>query len=201
MLPAGFGRTGAQVVVNLGTRAARTGLAHLPEVVLLVEPEDAALGDAGHLLPQLFGLVVLAKDGDVQLVFGKAVILGDQVPGEFDGVGFKIVAEREIAQHFEEGVMAAGVADVFQVVMFAARAHAFLRSGGTRIVALFHAGKGVFELVHARVGKQQRGIVRRDQRRAAQHAVAAGGKEVEEKLSDFVTCHGSIVPGFRGQAT
>jgi hypothetical protein len=42
----------------------------------------------------------------------------------------EIVAEREVAQHLEEGVVARRVADVFQVVVLAAGAHAFLRGHG-----------------------------------------------------------------------
>ena len=71
--------------MDLGAGTARAGLAHLPEVVLLVEAEDAVLRNAGDLLPQLLGLVVLAENGDVQLVLGQAVFLGDEVPGELDG--------------------------------------------------------------------------------------------------------------------
>ena len=62
-------------------------------IVLLVEAEDAALGHAGDLLPELLGLVVLAEDGDVQLVLRQAVILGEQVPGELDRFGLEVVAE------------------------------------------------------------------------------------------------------------
>ena len=39
----------------------------------------------------------------------------------------EVVAEGEIAEHLEEGVMARGVADVIEVVVLAAGADAFLR--------------------------------------------------------------------------
>jgi hypothetical protein len=39
---------------------------------------------------------------------------------------FEVVAEAEVTQHFEEGVVARGVTDVFQVVVFTARTHATL---------------------------------------------------------------------------
>ena len=151
------------------------------------------MGTPATFCQSSLGLVVLAENGDVEPVFGQAVVLGDQVPGELDGFGFEVIAEGEIAQHFEEGVMAAGVADVFQVVVLAAGAHAFLRGGGARVVALFEAQEDVLELVHAGVGEQQRGVVRGDQRGTAHHAVAARGEEVEKALSDFVTCHVFIV--------
>src|ERR1017187_5886344 len=54
-----LGGAGAQVVVNLGTRAAGTGVAHLPEIVLLVEAEDALFGHTRDFLPEPLGIVVL----------------------------------------------------------------------------------------------------------------------------------------------
>jgi hypothetical protein len=42
----------------------------------------------------------------------------------------EIVAEGEVAEHLEEGVVAGGVADIVEVVVLAAGAHAFLRRGG-----------------------------------------------------------------------
>ena len=62
-----------------------------------------------------------------QPVLRQAEFLGDQVPGELDRALLEIVAEREIAEHLEEGVVARGVADIVEVVVLAAGAHAFLR--------------------------------------------------------------------------
>ena len=73
------------------------------------------------------GLVVGGIDRDQQPVLGQAQILGEEVPGEVDGVFLEIIAEGEIAQHLEEGVMAGGIADIVEVVVLAAGAHAFLR--------------------------------------------------------------------------
>ena len=139
--------------MNFGARTARAGVAHLPEIILLVEAEDAFLGHARDLLPKPLGIVIVAENGDVKAILGHAVVFGDQVPGELDGLGFEVIAKRKIAQHFEEGVMAARVTDILQVVMFAARAHAFLRSGGARVVALFKAEEDVLKLIHAGVGE------------------------------------------------
>src|ERR1700683_3861666 len=86
--------------------------------------------------------------------------------------------------------MAARVADVFEVVVLAARANALLRGCGAGIIALLGAEEDVLELVHAGIGEQQGGVVGRDQRRAADDAVAAFGKKVEKALSDFGTLHG-----------
>ena len=77
----------------------------------------------------------------------------------------EVVAEREIAQHLEEGVMPGGVADIVEVVVLAAGAHALLRGGGAAVRALLQAGEDVLELDHAGVGEQQGRVVVRDERR------------------------------------
>jgi hypothetical protein len=41
----------------------------------------------------------------------------------------EIIAKREIPQHFEEGVVPGGIADIVEVVVLAASANAFLRAG------------------------------------------------------------------------
>jgi len=57
--------------------------------------------------------------------------------------------------------MARGVSYVFQVVVFAAGAHAALRTGSTLIRSGFIAEEDILELNHARIGKQQGWIVSR----------------------------------------
>ena len=63
-----------------------------------------------------------------------------------DRLFLEIVAEGEIPQHFEEGMVPGGVADIVEVVVLAAGAHAFLGRGGAAIGALFLAGEDVLEL-------------------------------------------------------
>jgi len=82
-----------------------------------------------------------------------------------------------------------GVADVFQIVVFAAGAHAFLRSGRTGIGALVETEEHILELVHPGVGKQQRWIFMRHQRTGGDNGVAFGGKVIEEFLTDFTAFH------------
>src|SRR5450432_1174088 len=116
-----------------------------------------------------------AENGEIELVErnGKPLGRGDELPREGNGVLFEVVAEGEVAEHFEEGVMAVGEADVFEVVVFAAGADAFLAGGGAAVVALFESEEDILELVHPRVGKEQRGVVRRDERGAAEDFMAA----------------------------
>ncbi len=169
------------------------GVAHLPEIVFLIEAENAALGDAGDLLPQILGVVILAKHRDVQAVLGEAIFLGHQLPGEIDGFALEVIAEGKIAEHFEERMMAASVADVIEIVMLATGAHAFLRRCGARVIAFFLAQENVLELVHSRVGEQQRRIVSGHQRRASDDAMTAGSKIVQEFLTNVGPCHECVL--------
>ena len=84
--------------------------------------------------------------------------------------------------------MAVGEADVFEIVVLAAGAHAFLRSRGAGVVALFQAEEDVLELVHARVGEQQRRIVLRDERRRMHLAVSLLNEKVQKFSADFGAC-------------
>ena len=94
----------------------------------------------------------------------EAPFLGQQRPGMQDRLLLEIVAEAEIAEHLEEGVVPRGVADIVEIVVLAPGANAFLRCCRTRIIAGFNAGKQVLELHHAGVREHQRGVVSRHQR-------------------------------------
>ena len=89
--------------------------------------------------------------------------------------------------------MAARVADVFEIVMLAAGADALLGGGGAAVVAFLAAEEDVLELVHARIGKKEGRVVGRHERGASNHAVFAGGKEVEEFLAYLMTGHHFIL--------
>ena len=106
----------AVVVEDLGARTARARVAHLPEIVRGRDADDLRLRQAGDLLPEIERLVVLGKDGDQELVLGEAELLGDQPPGELDRDILEIVAEGEVAEHLEEGVVPSGVADIVEVM-------------------------------------------------------------------------------------
>jgi hypothetical protein len=79
-----------------------------------------------------------------------------------------------------------GVADVFQIVVLAAGADAFLRRGGAAVGPLFEAGEDVLELHHAGVGEQQGRVVARHQRARRHDLVAVLRKIVEKRGADVV---------------
>ena len=62
-----------------------------------------------------------------------------------DGLALEIIAEAEVAQHLEEGVVIGGAADVVDV----AGPQAFLAGGGPGEFQLAAAEEVVLELVHA----------------------------------------------------
>ena len=193
-------RLKAEVVINLATWAAGAGLAHLPEVIFRAKLVDALLWNA-CVQPELLGLIVARRlrvafeDGDVEPVFVDAepVGRGQQFPRIRDGIFLEVVAEGEVAEHLEEGVVAACEADVLKVVMLAARAHALLRRGGAHIGPLLRSKERVLELVHARVGEQQRGVVVRHKRRRVHAAVPLFLKKTQEIFANLAS--GAVLHG------
>ena len=96
---------GALVYVYLGAGAAGAGVAHGPEVFLVAQAHNARKRKAHLALPQLFGIVVGFMHADPKLVGRQLVAFGEKLPGEADGVLLEVVAEAEVAQHLEKGVM------------------------------------------------------------------------------------------------
>ena len=152
----------------------------------------------GHarLDPKLLGLIVARdihpsralKNRHVQPVLrdSEPLLVRHQLPCKPDRIALEVVAKRKVAQHLEERMMPSREAHVFEVIVLPARAHALLRSGCPHVVPLLRAKKEVFELVHPRVGKQQRGIVGRHQRRRVHPAVLLRLKEVQKQLSYLI---------------
>src|SRR6266704_5888807 len=117
---------------------------------------------------------------------GKPFRRSQQFPGVGNGFLLEVIAEGEIAKHLEERVVALGEADVFEVVVLAARAHAFLCGGRAGVIAFFEAQEHVLELVHPRIREQQRRVAMRHERRAAHAAVPLALEEAEERLADLI---------------
>ena len=176
----------AVIVENFRARTARPGVAHGPEIVAAGNAQDLSSRQAGDLLPQPERLVVVDIDGRQQLIRRHAVFLGHQIPGQLDGALLEVVAEREIAEHLEKGVVARGVADIVEVVVLAAGAHAFLRRHRARIGPLFQAGEDVLELHHAGIGEHQRRVVARHERRRRHDFVPLAREVAEEGRPDIV---------------
>ena len=171
--------------MNLRAGAAGAGVAHRPPVVLLAEAEDAAGVGAG-LNPQAFGLIVIFIDGKPQPFDRQFQLVDQQVPGHGDGVLLKVIAKGEVAQHLKKGVVARAGADVFQVIVLAADAHALLAGGSALVVALLQAEEDIFELVHAGVDQQQGRVIVRHQAAAGDDGMAALVEIIKPILANLV---------------
>ena len=160
----------AVVVENLAARTAGAGITHHPEIIggvfgalVVTDADNFFFWHADLVGPNIVCLIIIRIDGDEQFFLRQFINFREQFPGKLNRFALEIIAEAEVAQHFEKRVVPCGIADVFQIVMFAPGAHATLRGNRPDIAALFNTQETVFELVHAGVGKQQRGIVARYQ--------------------------------------
>src|SRR6266571_1232360 len=180
---------------NLRARPARTRVAHLPKVVLVAEAEDAGVGDAGDLAPQPARFVIRVVHRDVQPVRidAEPVLARHPFPGVLDRFLFEVVAEGEVAQHLEEGVVPGGVADLLEVIVLAAGANAFLARHRAGVVAALQTLEYPLELHHTGIGEEQRGVIRRYERAARHLAVTTrrSFEVVEELAADDGRLHGA----------
>src|SRR6185369_2878518 len=150
--------------MNLATRATRTGLAHLPEIIFLAKAQNAFAWRA-RLGPETLGIfirrdvLVAAVNREPQTLRIEFQHVDEQVPRITNRILLEVIAEGKIAEHLEERVMPRGFPDFIEVVVFAAGADALLRRRRAHILALLASEKSIFELIHARVSEQQRGIV------------------------------------------
>ena len=182
---AAAGGVGSEIDVDLGAGPARARLAHRPEVLGLAEAHHPLRRQADRLAPQVVGLVVVAEHRRDEPVGVDAEVVGDEVPGVFDRLALEVVAEREVPEHLEEGVVARRTPDVLEVVVLARDAHALLRGGRGLVVAGLLAEEDALELHHARVREEQRRVGVGHQRRARDAPVSALLEEAQEELADL----------------
>ena len=173
----------AHVKVDLGARTAGTGGASGPEVVVLAQAGDVVLGNAQRT-PHVVGLVVLGKDGKVQAVERQLELLGDELKGPCASLLLGDAAKREIAEHLEERQVTTVLADAIDVV----GADALLAGNRADLLHGLLALVVLLKLVHAGVGKQQRGIIGDEGRRRIELKTALL-KEVEELGADLGRSH------------
>ncbi|WP_244287981.1 hypothetical protein [Labrenzia sp. 011] len=176
----------AMVIEDLRTRTAGPRVAHRPEIVRCRNADDPVVAQTGDLLPVVRRLGVFRIDRDQQPVGRQAEFPGNQVPGQLDSPVLEIVAEGEVAEHFEERMVAGGVPNIVQIIVLAACADHLLRGGRPGIGPFFQTGENILELVHARVREHQRRVVARDQRSGLDHLVIVFLEIVQKGRSDFI---------------
>jgi hypothetical protein len=97
-------------------------------------------------------------------------------------------------------VVARARADVFQVVVLAGDAHAFLGGRRAAVGAALQAEEGVLELHHAGIHEQERRVVARHERRRGHVRVPLRDEVVDELAAYFVGGHAySRARGFAEQ--
>ncbi len=106
--------------------------------------------------------------------------------------GLEVVAEAEVAEHLEERVVARRVADVLEVVVLAACAHAALRARRALVAALVLAEEDVLELDHAGVGEEERRVVAGHERGRRHDRVAARAEELQECAAELAAGQSSF---------
>lgn len=115
----------------------------------------------------------------------------EQLPGPEADLFLEVVPKRPVPQHLEEGVMVHVLAHVVEVVVLAAGPDALLRVNspsplGHVAVGVSSAQEDGLELVHARVGEQQRRVVQRDRGRRVHVLVLLVLEEAHEPLADLL---------------
>ena len=186
------------VVVDFAARAANAvgalaGGIGGPEVFVFAQPLQP-LRRKFHLVePDAGRLVVVEIDGGREPLRAQAQPLlgGEELPRPVDGLALEVVAEAEVAQHLEEGVVIGGAADVVDV----AGAEALLAGGGAGEFQLAAAEEVVLELVHARRGEQHRGVPAGDQHVAGPPDAALRLEEGQIFFPQFIRFHGNLHPG------
>ena len=109
--------------------------------------------------PNFVGFLVLLVDRNEEFLLRQFEIFGDKLPRELYRFLFKVVAEGEVSQHFKEGVVAGGIAHLFQVVVFSAYPQTFLAGGCPRSGGFLFTQKILFKGNHPRVYKEQGRVV------------------------------------------
>ena len=165
-----------KIDVQFGTGTAWAGVAHHPEIILLVSVNDVdrgiEIGFAKQACPVIVRfLIELARlvrpgfvNGGVKALRRKTPAPNDQFPRPFDRFFFEIIAEAPVAEHFEKCVVIGVEADVFEIVVFATGANAFLRVGDARRIPrrFLLTEEDRHELVHAGIGEEQIRRVRQE---------------------------------------
>ena len=173
----------AAVKIDLRAGAARAG-AMLPEVIVLAEAGDAALGDADLVAPDVERLVVLFIHGRVQPlgVETDPVRARQKLPRPGDGFMLEVVAEGEVAEHLKIRAVARGLADILDI----AGADALLAGADTVARRLLVALEVGLHRRHAGVDEQQTRVILRDEREARQTQVSLRLEKAQEHFAQFI---------------
>ena len=177
------------VVMDFGAGAARTGVAHFPEVGVSVEAHDAVIREAGHVLPNLPSFVIVLVHGREQAFLRELPNFGQEFPSPSNGFFLVVVAKAPVAEHLEEGVVVVVAAHHVEVVVLTGHAEALLAVACALPTLRIVAQEDGLELVHARVREHERRVVMRNHRRRTHKEVALGFKELDKGFAHLRRSH------------
>ena len=185
---------GAEVVVELGAGPAGAGRpGRAPEVVAAAEADDALVAEAVRL-PQLHRLlvrrhlVVAAEDAHPDLVARDPELVGE-LQRPLDRLGLEVVAEREVAEHLEEGEVPRRLPHVLDV----RGAEGALAGGDARGRRRLDAQEVGLVLLHPGGREQHAGVARGHEAGGLARQVPAGDEEVSEQVTDVGSVHGGVL--------
>jgi hypothetical protein len=180
----------APIEVDLAARAARPGLGHPPEVLVVALVDIPPLRhplwrEADLIAPHIPRDVVVRVRRRSKALGRDLEVAGEEIPGELDCLALEVVAEAEVAEHLEERVVARGPANLLEVVVLACDPEDTLVVGGPVVAPCLRAGEDILELDHPGVREQEGLVAGRDEARAGHDGVAALREELEEAAADL----------------
>ncbi len=185
---------GTEVDVDFRAGTAGTGIAHLPEVVMLVAVDDMIGREM--LFPISSSLVVAAQtflrrafeNGGIKTFRVKFKHIDKIFPRPINRFFLEIIAETPVSEHLEHGVVVGIHSNLFKVVVLAADTQTLLRVGHTLIFSGFVTEDNIFELVHAGIGEHQGRIVLDHHRSGGHDAMSFVAEEILEGFAYFFSC-------------
>ena len=112
------------------------------------------LGNAKRT-PNVMGLVIIGEDSEIQTVKRKLEDVSDELEGPGASLLLGDATKRKITEHLEEGEVTTVLANDVDII----GAHALLTRAGTNFLHGLLALVILLELIHARIGKQQRRVI------------------------------------------
>src|SRR5258706_1204910 len=166
---------------DLAVRAAETGRAGRPEVEFVAEAEDLLRREERERLrPDVVRLVVAGVDGRDQRAPVEAELLRQEVPTPLDRFLLPVIADAEVAEHLEKGLVVAVLADLIDI----GRAEDLLDADDPLGRGLLAPQEIRHQRLHPRAGEEHARVVLEDERRAGQPHVAPLLEELDELLAD-----------------
>ena len=181
-----------KVKVNLATRTARTCLAHLPEVIVLITTDNVILRQI--LLPIVVCLLIkwhairlrTLKNCCIHTRLIKTINLSQKLPRPTDSLLLEIVAKRPVSKHLKHCMVVSIVTYLLKVVMLTRYTQTLLRIGSTRSTTRGITQKDILKLIHTRIGKHQCRVILYNHRCRWNNFVLFRCEKVQKCLSNFV---------------